>query len=308
MNLRHDDGRRHPSGRRIGRPPRLQGAIVNALTVHPELMGHPSRIAGYLVRASPGFEEVDGNDVSIAFSKLRRRFGDAVEPRDLHADAYHVGRIVVLSPDMERVCQECGASLGYSADLARGGMGGSGGAGHEHNSFANELHRVFRTNPIPIPGKEGGMISKAGVVAGEFGVGVEGRLTMKALMGLEEACKSLRRDELPQEITTQLARMVERQCRKRANGLREARLEEAKDAVISACLEGMERFPQFAPTLRRLNLEAAAFFPDLTASSNNKSTNKKDKAALMLEEEERTFRSMENEERKSHPLDTTIEA
>ncbi len=67
--------------------------------------------------------------------------------------------------------------------------------------------------------------------------------------------------ELPQEITTQLARMVERHCRNRAEGLREARPEEAKDAVISACLERMERFPPVRAHFGQTELGGSGLLP-----------------------------------------------
>lgn len=277
------------SSRRVGRPPRLQAAIVNVLRVHPELMGRPSKIAELLVRAVPGFEDVDGKKVSMAFTKLRRRFGDGLEPRELHSDTYHVDRIVTV--ERERVCQGCGASLGFvstARDLRTTG----------HNSFDNRLHRVFQTRPIPMAGRET-MISQAAVVAAEFGDGVEGRLTRKALTGLEELCKSMNREELPQEITTQLAGLVEAECRKRAKSAREARIEEAKDCVTYACLEGMERFPSYATALRMVVRNAASYFPDLTVGANRSSRRSKPN---LLEEEERTYRAEEEQAPAREPV------
>jgi hypothetical protein len=274
----------------VGRPPRLQSMVVMVLQGHPKLQGHPSDIARYIQETSPSFEGVKGNNVSIAFSKLRRRFGEFFDPRDLHADQYHVERLV-LADDGERVCPGCGATSGYqrppSATPLDEGLRGQ-------NSFVNPLHRALRANPIRYPGTTYGVISKVAVTTAEFGDGVEGRLLEKAFKGFEELCKCNRRYELPQEITSQITMMIEADCKSRARSLHGARTDEAQQAIITSCVRAMEKFPHYERALRRMILNASAYFPDLT--STPKRRRQKSRSSFMLEEEERTSRRVENEE------------
>jgi hypothetical protein len=267
---------------------------------HPRLQGHPSDLARFIRETDPSFEGVKGSNVSIAYSKLRRRFGDFFDPKDLHADQYHVEEFV-LADDGERVCPVCGTTSGYqmphsSTPLGEGLKG--------QNSFVNPLHRVFRTSPIRMKGTTYGMISKAAMVRAEFGNGVEGRLIEKGLVIFEELCKSNRRDELPQEVTSQMARMVEAECKTRAKGLKEAGFDGAKEAVITSCMKAMEEFPHHQQTLKRMVLAVSANFPDLLAKAGGRRG--KSKSSFDFEEEERTFRQVEKEEwQELHPRDLT---
>lgn len=206
-----------------------------------------------------------------------------LDPRQLQAYGNHLDGIATVGG--ERVCRKCGVFLGYVSSSR--GVGAEG-----HNSFANEPHRFLRTNPIPTPGK-GAMISAAAVVTAEFGGGVGGRLIRKALASLEELSRSRSREELPQEITTQLALLAEAECTKRAKVVTQAETEEGKEAVISACLAGMEKFPQYEPALRRPISEATSYFPDLTVSATKPNKTKK---ASLLDEEERALWAEEKEE------------
>jgi hypothetical protein len=291
------------SWRRVGRPPRLQSMVVMVLQKRPEFLGRPSALARYIRTRDPGFPDVKGSNVSIAYSKLRRRFGDFFDSRDLHADRYHIERLV-FTDDGERVCLGCGATLGYqrppSATPLDEGLRGQ-------NSFVNPLHRAFRTNPVPITGRKEGMISKAAVAAAEFGNGVGGKLLEKAIKGFEELCKSNRRYELPQEVTAQLAKMIESDCKVRAKGLRMARTDEAQQAIITSCVNAMKRFPLYQETLGRMILDASASFPDLTATPESRK--RTSRSGLMIEEEERTSRQVEKGEwQELHPPRPAIEA
>jgi hypothetical protein len=264
--------------------------VVMVLQGHPRLEGHPSDIARYIQETSPSFEGVKGNNVSMAFSKLRRRFGDFFDPRDLHADQYHVERLVI-SDDGERVCPGCGAASGYqrppSATPLDEGLRGQ-------NSYVNILHRALRANPTRYPGTTYGVISKEAMTTAEFGDGVEGRLLEKAIKGFEELCKCNRRHELPQEVTSQITRIIEADCRSRARGLHEARTDEAQQAIISSCVRAMERFPRYEQALRRMTLDASAYFPDLTSTPKRRRQNSR--SSFLLEEEERTSGREEKEE------------
>ena len=264
--------------------------VVMVLQVHPGLEGHPSDIARYIQETNPSFEGVKGNNVSIAFSKLRRRFGDFFDPRDFHADQYHVERLII-SDDGERVCPGCGVTSGYQP-LPSATPLGEGLQGQ--NSFVNPLHRALRANPIQYPGTTYGVISKEAVTTAEFGDGVEGRLLEKAFKGFEELCKCNRRYELPQEITSQIAKMIEADCRSRARGLHEARTDEAQQVIITSCVRAMERFPHYEQALRRMILDASAYFPDLTSTPKRR---RQSRSSFLLEEEERTSRQAEEEER-----------
>jgi hypothetical protein len=277
--------------------------VVIVLQEHSELQGRPSELAKYIRTRDPSFPDVKGSNVSIANSKLRRRFGDFFDPRDLHADQYHIEKLA-LADDGERGCPGCGATAGYqrppsSTPLDEGLRG--------QNSFVNPLHRALRTNAIPIAGRKEGMISKAAVAAAEFGNGVEGKLLEKAFKGFEELCKSNRRYELPQEVTAQMTKMIEADCRSRARGLKMAKTDEAQEAIITSCVKAMERFPLYEEALRRMILDASANFPDLTSTPEGRRKNSK--SGLLLEEEERTFRSLQKEEwRELHPPEPAAEA
>ncbi len=222
--------------------------------------------------------------------RLRQRFNGGFDPNLIHADEFHLGRVVTVEHG-ELVCDSCGASLGFGEESAMyGAKDADGGNKGQQNSFSNELHRVFAVRPIPIAGR-GSMISQAAVTIAEFGDDVAGKLTRKALMGLEEQCKSLRREELPQEITTQLARLVEDECATRARTTDRATIGDAKDAVISACLSGMKKWPQHRSALLKLIGGVTVYFPDLAASRRGRSPK-----ADPLDEEERVARAMEREE------------
>ena len=281
----------YPAMRRAGRPPRLQSMLVMVLQGHPNFRGHPMDLARYIREIDPSFGELKGNNVSIAYSKLRHRFGDFFEPRELHADQYHVERLV-LTDDGEEVCPGCGATSGYQKPPSSTTLGEGL---HDQNSFVNPLHRALRTNPILIIGRNEGMISKAAVTAAEFGDGVEGKLLEKAFKGFEELCKSNRGCELPQEVTAQMARMIEVDCKLRARGLRMAKTDEAQQAVITSCVKAMERFPLYEQALRRMILDASAYFPDLTSTPTRR--RQKSRSSFLLDEEERTSRQAEKEEK-----------
>jgi len=286
----------HPvARRRVGRPPRLQSMVVLVLQEHPEFQGRPSELAEYIRTRDPTFPNIRGDNISIAYSKLRRRFGDFFDPRDLHADQYHLEKFV-LADDGERVCPGCGATSGYQrppsgTPLDEGVRG--------QNSFFNPLHRALSTNPIKYPGTTYGMISKEAMTTAEFGDGLEGRLLEKAFKGFEELCKSNRRYELPQEVTAQMTKMIEADCRSRAKGLRMAKTDEAQQAIITSCVRAMEMFPLYGEALRKMILNASANFPDLTSSPDFR--RKTSRSGLLLEEEERTFRSIEKEEQQRPP-------
>jgi hypothetical protein len=275
---------------RNGRPPRLQSTVVMVLQRHPEFLGRPSALARYIRTVDPNFPDLKGRNVTRVYSKLRRRFGDFFDSRDLHADRYHVERLAIAA-DGERVCKGCGATFGYQrppyATPLDEGL-------QDQNSFVNPLHRAFKTNPVPIMGRKEGMISRAAATVAEFGIGIEGKLLEKAIKGFEEICKSNRRYQLPQAITSQLVKMIEAECRVRARSLRVARTDEARQAVITCCVRAMERFPLYQETLRRMILDASACFPDLT--STPKGSKRKNKSSLMIEEEERTSRRVDKEE------------
>jgi hypothetical protein len=258
--------------RRTGRPPRLQAAVAKVLQVHPELEGHPSQIAAFIVKSMPSFD-VSGKDVSTATAKLKRLFGDLFDPSMLHADVNHIG-MVCLTPDGEQACESCGAVV--DQPMLKDGISKG------QNAFANELHRVFKVNPIPIPGK-GSMISKRAVTVAEFGDGIEGRLKWKALTSFEQLSKSLNREELPQSVTTQLASLIEKECERRGRVISRVTIGETKDLVMSVLLRAEERFPQYIPVLQRLVLQATIYFPDLTGSSKS---NKSDKVIPLLSDEE----------------------
>lgn len=290
-------------GRRAGRPPRLQSKVVMVLQNHPEFQGRPSALAKNIRDTDPTFPDVKGCNVSIAYSKLRRRFGDFFDPKDIHADQYHVEKLV-LADDGERVCPACGVTAGYqrpaSSTPVDEGL-------RSQNSFVNPLHRALRTNPIPIAGRKEGMISKAAVTAAEFGNGVEGKLLEKAFKGFEELCKSNRRYELPQEVTAQMTRMIEADCRSRARGLRKAKTGEAQQAIITSCVKAMDKFPLYQDALSRMILDASANFPDLTSTPEGR--RRKSKSGFLLEEEERTSWQLEKDEwQELHPPQPAIEA
>jgi hypothetical protein len=56
----------------------------------------------------------------------------------------------------------------------------------------------------------------------------------------------------------------------------------------------MEKFPHHEQALRRMILDASAYFPDLT--STPKRRRQKSRSTFLLEEEERTSRQVEKEE------------
>jgi hypothetical protein len=279
-----------PRAVRGGRPPRTESSIVNVLKHHPELRGRPNQLARVLALSDPSFRGMTGGAASKAMQRLRRRFNGSFDPDLLHGDEFHLGRIVTVE-NSELVCDSCGASLGYGDKSAMYGSKGADGRNKgQQNSFSNELHRVFAVRAIPVPGR-GSMISQAAVTIAEFGDDVEGKLTRKALTGLEEQCKSLVREELPQDITTQLARLVEDECVTRARTTDRATIGDAKDAVIAACLSGIKKWPQYRSSLLKLIEGVTIYFPDLTASKRGGSPK-----ADPLDEEERIARAMEREE------------
>lgn len=279
-----------PRAGRGGRPPRTESSIVNILKHHPELRGRPKQLARVMALSEPSFQGITGGAVSKAMQRLRRRFNGSFDPNLIHADEFHVGEIVTVEHG-EFVCDRCGASLGFESENATyGAKDADGGNIGQQNSFSNELHRVLATRAIPVPGR-GSMISQAAVTIAEFGDDLAGKLARKALMGLEQQCKSLQREELPQEITTQLARLVEDECVTRAKTADRATVGDAKDAVIAACLSGMKRWPQYRNALLKLIEGITTYFPDLTASRRGGLPK-----ADPLDEEERVVRAMEREE------------